>query len=77
MTTNLLRRVSLAAACSLALVGLVNLNAAGQVTVRDGAMPGFDEVKMTNPILDEVKMTNPILDEVKMTTPILSTDFTF
>ncbi|MBL9089591.1 MAG: hypothetical protein JNL96_00100 [Planctomycetaceae bacterium] len=67
MTTNLLRRVSLAAACSLALVGLVNLNAAGQVTVRDGVRPSFDEQKMTNPILDELKMGNPIL----------STDFTF
>lgn len=62
MTTNLLlRRLSLAAACSLALVGLVNLNAAGQVAVRDGAMPSFDEFKMSNPVLDEQKMTNPIL----------------
>ena len=77
MTTNLLRRVSLAAACSLALVGLVNLNAAGQVTVRDGAMPGFDELKAGNPILDELKAGNPILDELKMGNPILSTDFTF
>ncbi len=74
MNKNLLRRLSLAAACSLALVGIANLNSAGQVVVRDGGMPSFDEIKMTNPILDEIKMTNPILDEIKMTNPILSAD---
>lgn len=76
----LLSRLALGFACSFALVGVITMNSAGSVTVRDGNLPSYDAPaikvgelgsdKMTTPILSD-KMTTPILGD-KMTMPILS-----
>lgn len=69
--TSTVRRVSLATACTLALFGMMNLNSAGTVVVRNSGATTLDEKMGTDPILDPIKGTDPILDELKMTNPIL------
>jgi hypothetical protein len=72
----LISRLSLGFACTLALVGVITMNSAGSVMVRDGNLPSDTAPAIKIGDLDGDKATTPILSD-KMTTPILSANPAF